>query len=141
MESPPAHRLWPIVWAPLGVLVIHGALSAGFGHRRELDPLFHFLGGAGGAYAVLQTLERFGGSLPEPAIRYRTAIAVGLVAIVAILWELMEFASDRLLGSHIQRGPADTWSDIALGIGGAMVVALVASTLGARRGEPGQPTA
>jgi hypothetical protein len=41
------------------------------------------------------------------------------------LWECAEFASDRLLGSHIQLGWPDTMMDLALGVGGAVIGAIL----------------
>jgi hypothetical protein len=52
-------RAWLASWAPLAVLVLHAGLAAAFGHRREYDPAFHFLGGAAGAHCLLRALEVF----------------------------------------------------------------------------------
>jgi hypothetical protein len=46
------------------------------------------------------------------------------------LWELMEFMSDQLRGTHIQLGPLDTWSDVGLGVAGAAVRAWLGRTRG-----------
>jgi hypothetical protein len=117
-----------IVWAPVGVVLAHNGLAALIGHHREFDPVFHFLGGVAGAHAVLQGLVLFPRSTAFAPVARPRLVAVIAVAFVAGLWELGEFASDRVLGSHIQQGWLDTGSDIALGIAGAVVIAMIEST-------------
>ena len=99
-----------VAWAPLAVLAAHAGAAAAFGHRLELDPAFHFLGGMAGAHALRRFSRRFEG-----------ATVVLAMLGVALLWELKEFSSDRLLGSHIQLGWLDTGSDVILGVVGAAV--------------------
>lgn len=49
-------------------------------------------------------------------------IATG--ALVAVVWELMEFTSDHVLGTFMQRADLfDTMTDMAYGLGGAVIVA------------------
>jgi len=48
---------------------------------------------------------------------------IGGVLAVALLWELGEFLSNQWLGTHIQVGPLDTSTDLALGTAGALVAA------------------
>ena len=125
-------HLWRLGWAPVGVLVLHFVLAALFGHRRELDPVFHFLGGAAGAYFLLRMLDGYPERLPRAWARNGSRTIVFAMIGVALLWELAEFGSDRVLGSHIQQGPLDTWSDVALGAAGA-VAAVWVETVRARR--------
>jgi hypothetical protein len=108
-----------VAWAPLAVLVVHQAGVELFGHLTELDPAFHFLGGMAGAHALRRLSRRFHG----PA-------AVVAMLVVALLWELMEFGSDQLRGTHVQRGWLDTGSDIVLGVVGAVVTAWMGRTAG-----------
>jgi hypothetical protein len=122
-------RMWPVVWAPLAVVALHSVLSIAIGHRRDLDPLFHFLGGIAGAYALLQIVRCFPQSIPMSVVRHRTTIVIGLVVAATLLWEFMEFGSDRLLGTHVQLHQGDTLSDIALGIGGGALMATLAALI------------
>lgn len=113
-----------IAWAPLAVVVLHQVVARIFGHMEDLDPLFHFAGGIAGASAVLRVLTYLP-NLPEEIAAKRSWIAIAAVTVAAVSWELGEFASDRWRGTHIQQGPLDTWSDIALGIAGAVACTLL----------------
>jgi hypothetical protein len=115
-----------VFWAPLAVVAAHGLVTLAFGHQQRLDPLFHFLGGAAGFQTLSQALTYFPEAVPR-AKQHRRVIAVSGVVLAALLWELAEFFSDHLSGSHIQRGPLDTWGDVALGTAGALVAAGVAA--------------
>jgi len=114
-----------ISWAPVAVLLLHSALAALIGHRRDLDPVFHFLGGVAGAYAVCQALVMVPQLTSRLVVGNTRLLAVAAVTLVAVLWECAEFASDRLLGSHIQLGWPDTMMDLALGVGGAVIGAIL----------------
>ena len=107
------------------VVLSHSGLAALIGHRRELDPLFHFLGGVAGAYAILGAVVACPQLIPRAAIGRSTQFAVATVLVAAVLWELAEFASDRLFGSRIQLGGSDTGLDLVLGIGGAVVGVII----------------
>ena len=107
------------------VVLSHSGLAGLFGHRRELDPLFHFLGGVAGAHAILRAAVAFPQLIPRVAVGYSAQFAVATVSVATVLWELAEFASDRLLGSRIQFGWSDTGLDLVLGIGGAVVGVLI----------------
>jgi len=50
-------RFLTVIWAPLAVVGLHGALVVTVGHYRSLDPLFHFLGGAAGESTVVVPLN------------------------------------------------------------------------------------
>src|SRR6187401_1786972 len=116
-----ASRMWSAGWAPLSVVLIHSALSAAIGHRREYDPVFHFTGGAAGAFCVVQSLRVFRAELGRVA-RLNPVLVVLIVMVGAIgAWEVAEFTSDRFFGTHIQRGVEDTGMDILLGVAGILV--------------------
>ena len=113
-----------VIWAPVAVVAAHSILTATIGHHTKLDPLFHFLGGAAGAYSV----DRLARDHAWPSSRTaagRAAMMVGCVVVAALLWELAEFISDWRFGTHIQESRLDTISDIALGTLGALVVARI----------------
>jgi hypothetical protein len=46
-------------------------------------------------------------------------VVMTVMVTVTCVWEAAEFASDRVFGTHVQLGRADTAMDIALGIVGA----------------------
>jgi hypothetical protein len=113
-----------IIWAPVAVVAAHSVLTATTGHHAKLDPLFHFLGGAAGAYAVDRVARDNAWRSAGTAAR-RASWMVGGVLAAAVLWELAEFISDREFGTHIQLSRVDTISDVALGTLGALVVARI----------------
>ena len=123
--TPEAGRTLRISWAPVSVVLLHSVLAGLIGHRRDLDPAFHFLGGAAGAYAVWQACVLIPRLVSQSTVGHAKLLAVAAVAVLAILWECAEFASDRLLGSHIQLGWRDTMMDLALGVGGAVLGAIL----------------
>jgi len=121
-------------WALLAVIALHVALSAAAGHRREYDPLFHFFGGVAGAYCLLRVFKMLRvdlGPLGRPS-----PIVSALVAMFGVVgaWEVVEFASDRVLGTHVQLGSYDTVMDVVLGIAGALCALAVAAFVGSRSG-------
>jgi CDP-diglyceride synthetase len=59
----------------------------------------------------------------------RRVTIMAVMVCVILCWELAEFTSDRFLGTHIQRGPLDTWSDVALGLAGALVAMGLATVI------------
>jgi len=109
-----------VVWMPVAVIATHWLAAAIFGHQRQLDPFFHLAGGVAGADA-LWCLLSFAPAEQARRIPHRTAFVVGSVLVVALLWEGGELLSDRWRGTHIQAGPFDTWSDVALGVAGAVI--------------------
>jgi hypothetical protein len=71
-----------------------------FGDRRALDPLFHFLGGAAGAYGLLRMFEVFPKRLRRALAWSRSRTILAAMIAVALLWELAEFGSDSFLGTE-----------------------------------------
>ena len=119
IESQKLGRLLRISWPAGAVVVAHPLLAALIGHRRELDPIFHFLGGVAGAYAFREATLVFRRVIPSVVVDRARLFAIVAVAIAAVLWECAEFAKDQLFGSRIQLGWSDTLSDLALGVIGA----------------------
>jgi hypothetical protein len=126
-----AARSWSVVWPPFAVVAGHSLLAVPFGHRTELDPIFHFLGGVAGALSLWRALELSQATRFNAPRTRSIAILVVMLAVV-LLWELAEFGSDRFRGTHIQRGWLDTGSDIVLGLIGAAVTVSIL-TRAARR--------
>jgi hypothetical protein len=116
-------------WAPILVFGLH-SVSFALGFYDVWPPLdipMHFLGGMaiswffGHAYRAAEEL----GLLGRPAaILYRVTV-LALTASATVFWEFAEFLSDRYVGTHAQKGLADTLGDMLVGLlGGLAVVAL-----------------
>jgi hypothetical protein len=134
--SPRVNGLLRVVWAPVLVLLSHSILASLIGHRRDFDPLFHFLGGAAGAHAIRRAVAVFPQRAPLVAIGHVSQFAVAAVAVVAVLWEVAEFAADLLFGFRIQLGWSDTGIDLVLGIGGAIAGAHIGGAFTGRGNRP-----
>ena len=111
-------RAWAMAWPPAAVLALHAVLARIFGHQTALDPVFHLLGGLAGAITLSRLLDAWPALARRLPWDRRLVIAVVMVG-VTLSWELAEFAADRTQGTSSQRGPLDTWSDVALGCLGA----------------------
>jgi len=53
-----------VLWAPMGVMIVHGVAGQMFGHEPYVDPIMHFSGGLAAAFffsrACLIAPELFG---------------------------------------------------------------------------------
>jgi hypothetical protein len=116
---------YKIAWPPIGILVLHNALSKLLGHPSWLDPPMHFLGGAAIAYFFYEVLLMkhtwFGKSKPLAHL----LLAFCLAVTVAVFWEFLEFAGDKITGSHVQISLEETMYDLLLGSSGAMAFLLI----------------
>lgn len=114
-------------WAPLGVVVLHLGLAE-FGLTQNFDQHLHFLGGAALAYFVQGLLARLhsNGVTVSGWIQYLLAFTAACT--VALLWEFWEFASDRWLGTMLQKSLHDTNLDLVLGSLGAIAALVLIAT-------------
>lgn len=118
-------------WAPLAAIALHWVLGW-FGVRREFDHLVHFGGGAGFAYFAWHACAAFAPELGSLRPLARHAFVFAATCTAALFVEFVEFASDQLLATHVQRGMSETMFDmLASVVGGIAVLALFA--LGSRR--------
>lgn len=112
------------IW-PAAVLVIH-VLASVFGWYDAIwwfDTPMHFAGGmaiALSTYYYLQTDKETKTSL----ISF-FQILVGTTAIAAIFWEFFEFTIDYFYQTHNQISIADTMKDLAMGLLGAIIIAII----------------
>ncbi len=109
------------IWAPLAVLIVHWLAGGWLGHEPFVDPVMHFLGGAAVAFFfwhAAKSARGYLGDLPPVALGL---LAFGLATTAAVGWEFAEFLLDRIRGTHIQRGLANTMRDLFLGVSGAVV--------------------
>lgn len=105
-------------WAPVALLLLH-AIVLRTPYRAELDGVLHFLGGAAVAFFFYQVYRILTDVLGEfrPLTHYLLAFALACTA--ALFWELGEFASDRLIGTQLQKSLPETMADLAFGVLGA----------------------
>jgi hypothetical protein len=112
-------------WAPLLVFVVYigaAVILDLFSAFPRLDLPMHFAGGLATAYFVshgLQNARRIWGR-PSAASAWDTVVVLALTLLVALLWEGVEFSSDRLFGTQEQLGTADTVRDLLAGMLGAL---------------------
>jgi energy-converting hydrogenase Eha subunit A len=112
-------------WAPLLVFVVYLGAAVVldlFSAIPRLDFPMHFAGGLATAYLVshgLQNARRIWGR-PSTSSAWDTVIVLALTLLVALLWEGLEFSSDRLFGTQEQLGTADTVRDLLAGMLGAL---------------------
>ena len=110
-------------WAPLLVFcLVIAAVGIFDAYTRvpSLDIPTHFLGGIAVTYffwCAATNAQSAAGHLPNmrPAV-----LAFGCTASTTILWEILEFLFDRLLGTQLQHGLGDTVSDILFGLAGGI---------------------
>ncbi len=108
--------------------VVGGAFFYIYDILPEIDNVLHFLGGVSTAMSVL-LVQQWGDETHKiPSVRgwLRIMLGVALVALVAVLWELLEFALDRIIpGGKFQDGLFDTMLDLIMGLTGAIIVFLI----------------
>ncbi|HET7009720.1 MAG TPA: hypothetical protein VFI11_03000 [Anaerolineales bacterium] len=126
-------------WAPILVILVY-ILAARvldlFQPFPQLDIPMHLAGGMAMSfffYRAARIGSRLG--LLERRERGKDAVLVLVLTLgAALLWELGEFLSDRLYGTHEQLGLEDTITDVLVGLlGGGVMLALVASVPSRRR--------
>lgn len=120
-----------IFWAPALVLFLHLILSFTthlYWTYQWLDIPAHFLGGVSIAYGGVQGLQillRNGYCKPLPRLFVFLCI-VSFVALAAVLWELVEFSFDHILGTVMQVTIQDTMGDFVNGLlGGAFLFVFI----------------
>jgi hypothetical protein len=107
-------------WAPAAVLIFH-QVAIRLHIRSRLDHLIHFLGGAAAAYFFYRAVKIAAPYLGKLQKLTRYLLAFTLTCTIAVFWELAEFASDKLRGTHIQQSISETLWDLISGVTGATV--------------------
>lgn len=108
-------------WAPVSVLafyILAAVLFDLFQLIPRLDVPLHFAGGLAIAYSADSALKigLKAGRIVDGSARRRSIVVIGATLAAALLWEALEFSSDRLLGTREQLGPTDTVRDILVGV-------------------------
>lgn len=91
-----------------------------------LDDIFHFLGGSSIAFFILRSMSIL---LPQNTTKLKITLTILLTFIIALLWEVMEFSCDTLLGTQLQMGVIDTIIDLVIGTTGAACVTVGTSKI------------
>jgi di/tricarboxylate transporter len=93
----------------------------------------HFVGGIAITYFFrvgIVHAQEFIGRIPRSI---QLVLSLGLTAVTAVVWELLEFLSDITFGTHMNLGVSDTLSDLLFGLLGALVVVVAGSLRSTRR--------
>jgi len=122
--------LWKVLWFPIIVLTVHILLfrwSLGLYKTMPwIDGPVHYLGGFSIAYSLLILIKeaQSKGCIQkiEPIIKW--VLVIGLVATVAVLWELLEFTLDRVMGTNVQVSLQNTMKDLLTGVMGGVTLVL-----------------
>jgi hypothetical protein len=121
-------------WAPLLIFATHMFLDRAV-HAYDIWPPIdipmHFCGGMAIAYFISRCFQL----LPREAATIRRSrivllellLVVSLTATAAVFWEFAEFTIDQVFGSNVQIGLANTMQDLAMGISGATLFAIIRS--------------
>ncbi len=117
-------------WAPLAVFCFYAVAAKGFNAYilyPWLDMPTHFVGGIAITYffrvGTAQAQEVVG-NIPRSI---QLVLSLGLTAVTAVVWELLEFLSDVTFGTQMNLGVSDTLSDLFFGLLGALLVVVVAA--------------
>lgn len=117
-----------IVGFPLLVFCVHGAaVQSGLYHSiTHFDSIMHFAGGLAAAFSIygMLSLAQERDFIRLGDHRALRLLVIGLVAVVTIGWELLEFLLDTYVGTEWQGSIADTIKDQLLGVLGATVAVL-----------------
>ncbi len=136
--------LYQAAWAPLLVLALFVIASQAFDayHRfPALDMPTHFAGGAVIAFFMRRASANAETVLGEIPTSIHCALALWGTALVAVLWEVYELVSDRLLGTHMVHGSGDTALDLFLGMAGGAIVLVLRDVFGLTMHAPIKPPA
>lgn len=119
------------LWAPILVLLFHEFVSIR-GHRTLIDWINHYSGGLAFTWFTWKSLPFLFpviGPLTRSG-RLGTAFLAGCTA--ALLWEIGEFGSDLVLGTHIQKSIENTMMDIVNGFLGTLTTVLILAFMASR---------
>jgi hypothetical protein len=116
-------------WAPLIVFVFYAVAEKGFNAYilyPWVDTPTHFFGGVAITYffsvGTVHAQEIVGRIHPV----IRIFLSLGLTAIIAVVWEFLEYLSDIALDTKLNLGVSDTLSDLFFGLlGGTIAISLI----------------
>jgi hypothetical protein len=111
------------IWAPATVLIIHEYLAIP-GWRTQVDWFNHFCGGLSFTFFAYKSLPYLAPWTGKPTRIGRLGVAFLAGCTAALLWEILEFSSDLIFGSHIQKSIHETMMDIVNGFLGTTTTVL-----------------
>jgi len=117
-------------WAPATVFILYLIAKKVFNHTiidPWLDILAHVLGGFAITYFYFIGFAHFHalhGLIPRLT---HLALPVGLTAITAIVWEILEYVSDSIFSTKLAPSLSDSLSDQFCGLLGAFIFASLAA--------------
>ncbi len=123
-------------WAPLIVFTFYAIAAKGYNAyimAPWLDMPTHFFGGMAMTYfytVVIKNSQSLVGLIPRLIQMF---LSIGLIAITAILWEFLEYASDFAINTKMNLGVSDTLSDLFFGLFGGVIFVTANSHLSCRR--------
>jgi hypothetical protein len=129
-------------WAPLLVLcpvVAAEKIFDAFKRFPWIDVPAHFFGGIAVTYffwCAFTNAQSLAGHLRNVS---QAVLALACTASTAILWEIVEFLSDRLLLTHLQHGAGDTLSDLVFGLAGSVAYLVLRRAFAAPPGAHASP--
>lgn len=116
-------------WLPVAVLLSFAFAASAFRLYvlyPWLDMPTHFAGGIAVTHffrvAVVNAQDAVGRIRPV----VRSLLSLGLTMLAAVAWEILEYSLDAALGTTMNRGVADTLSDLLFGLLGGLCVVLYA---------------
>jgi hypothetical protein len=112
-------------WAPASVVLAYAAAIASLGPAAPpwLDSIAHITGGAAMTYFGLAAMRHLQERVGQTPLAVRLVAAVGVAAVSAIAWELLEFLVDLNARTRLAPSIEDTLLDLTLGLVGALVYA------------------
>jgi hypothetical protein len=121
-NAPSVTSAWRILLPPVVVFAVHlCAWRAGaYDVFPRLDVVMHLLGGflVAGVLAWSLDWSAARGWIAPVDSRVAMATVLGLVTVVAVVWEFFEFGLDSLIATRYQHGLGDTLRDLALSMAG-----------------------
>ncbi|VGO19848.1 hypothetical protein [Pontiella sulfatireligans] len=108
-------------WTLAAVLIMHAVVRF-TGYREQLDWLMHYSGGLAIAvfmYCTIALSKKWLGDLSKMG-HLLFAFCAGCA--VALFWDIGEFASDQILGTHVQDSLHETMMDLVYGALGVCTV-------------------
>jgi len=120
-------------WGPLAVFIFYVVAAKVFNAYilyPWLDIPTHFFGGAAITYFYFTGIGHSQASHARLPKTVQLALPVELTAVTAIIWEILEYLSDSVLGTQMNLGPSDTLSDLFFGLLGAFVFIFIVARSG-----------
>ncbi len=118
-----------VLLPPVLVYLFHTAAVVFFDvytHVPDFDIPMHLLGGASlgasGVFLLHALTQKKLVVFRHPFLSF--LFVLGLVAVIAVVWEWYEYLIDILFFAHFQKGVGDTLFDLGLGLSGAGAAAL-----------------